>query len=95
MKIIDIIGILGSILIGFSLIPQTFKSYTSNVVKSLSIFFLIITFLASLCMNIYAFYYKILPMIIANTLVFINTILLLIIYLKNKFFNNQIIPLNV
>ena len=84
MNKIDVIGLLGSILVGFSLIPQSYKSLRENDVKSLSKYYLLITFLAAVFMGIYSIYYLILPMIIANGLVLGNVILFIILVIKNE-----------
>ena len=82
--IINIIGLIGSILVAFSLVPQSLKSFYENDVKSLSKSYLIVTLLASIFMGIYSIYYLILPMIIANSLVFLNVIFLIILVIKNN-----------
>ena len=87
-KIIDIIGLLGSIMVGFSLFPQTIK--TIKTIKeesnsSISIYFISITFISSILMIIFAIYNFIIPMLIANILVFINSLTLLIVILNKKF----------
>ena len=84
-KIIDIIGLLGSIMVGVSLFPQTIK--TIKTIKeesntSISLSFLTITFTSSILMIIFAIYYLIIPMLIANILVFINSLSLLIVIIK-------------
>lgn len=79
--IINILGLSGSIGVGLSLIPQTYKTINSNE-KSLSLPFIIITFISSTFMIIYAGYYLIIPMLIANLSVFIN--ILLILYIKRN-----------
>ena len=86
-KIIDTIGLLGSIMVGFSLFPQTIK--TIKTIKeesnSISIYFISITFISSILMIIFAIYNLIIPMLIANILVFINSLTLLIVILNKKF----------
>jgi uncharacterized protein with PQ loop repeat len=84
MLIIDVIGIIGSILVAFSLIPQSYKSIKNNDTKSLSKSYLVITLFASIFMGIYSIYYVIIPMIIANSLVFTNIILLTFLAIKNQ-----------
>lgn len=81
--IINVLGLLGSIGVGLSLIPQTYKSINSNE-KSLSLPFIIITFISSTFMIIYSSYYVIIPMLIANFSVFINITILLILYIKRN-----------
>lgn len=84
MNWIDVIGLIGSLLVGFSLIPQSYKSIKENDTKSISIYYLFITFLAAVFMGIYSIYYLILPMIIANGLVLGNVIILIILVIKNE-----------
>ena len=84
-KIIDVIGLLGSVMVGVSLFPQTIK--TIKTIKeesnnSISLSFLLITFTSSILMSIFAIYYMIIPMLIANILVFINSLTLLIVIIK-------------
>lgn len=87
-KIIDIIGLLGSIMVGVSLFPQTIK--TIKTIKeesntSISLSFISITFISSILMIIFAIYYLIIPILIANILVFINSLTLLIVILNKKY----------
>ena len=82
--IITIIGILGAIGISISLIPQTYKSWTTNDISSLSIKYIIITLISSVFMIVYSTYYLVHPMIIANLSVLGNTCILLLLYHKNK-----------
>jgi len=94
MNAINIIGILGSIGISISLIPQTIKTIKTENIKDLSVGFILITMVSSIFQNIFAIYYYIIPMIIANTSVFINTIVIFVYMIrerkniKNKVNNN-------
>ncbi len=88
MKFIDIIGLFGSLCIGFSLMPQTYKSIKDNDVNNLSIFYIFLTLLASVSMGIYSIYYFILPMMIANLSVFLNCIILFYLIFKSKYCDN-------
>lgn len=96
MNSIDIIGILGSIGIAISLIPQTIKTIKTENIKDLSVRFILITMLSSIFQNIFAIHYHIIPMIIANTSVFINTLIIFFYMirerknLKNKVVSNNI-----
>ncbi len=83
-QIITILGLLGSIGISISLLPQTYKSWTTNDISSLSIKYIIITFISSLLMIIYSTYYLVYPMIIANLSVLGNTCILILLFYKNK-----------
>ena len=82
-NIINFVGLLGSIGIGLSLIPQTCKTVNSNE-SSLSFPFIIITLLSSIFMVTYAIYYLIIPMLIANSSVLINSLILLFFTIKQK-----------
>jgi uncharacterized protein with PQ loop repeat len=84
MNWIDIIGLFGSISIGLSFIPQTFKTIKTNTIKSTSFLMFFITSSASVCMIIYSVYYKILPMLIANLSVLTNSSIIMIAYLYKK-----------
>tara|TARA_Y100000992_G_scaffold297968_2_gene262383 strand:+ start:916 stop:1236 length:321 start_codon:yes stop_codon:yes gene_type:complete len=82
--IITALGIAGSIGISISLMPQTYKSWTTNDITSLSIKYIIITLISSILMIIYSTYYLVYPMIIANLSVLGNTCILILLYYKNK-----------
>ena len=82
--IITLLGFLGSIGISISLIPQTYKSWTTNDVSSLSVKYMALTFTSSLLMIIYSTYFLVYPMIIANISVLGNTSILMLLYNKNK-----------
>lgn len=84
-KIIDIIGLLGSIMVGVSLFPQTIKTIKEESNTSISLSFISITFISSILMIIFAIYYLIIPILIANILVFINSLTLLIVILNKKY----------
>ena len=77
-KLINIIGLIGSIGISLSLFPQTIKTIKSNDIQSLSSSFIIVTLIASCLQLIYGYYYFVIPMIIANICVFVNTFVILI-----------------
>tara|TARA_B100000073_G_C23610835_1_gene524434 strand:- start:489 stop:800 length:312 start_codon:yes stop_codon:yes gene_type:complete len=84
MNWIDIIGLIGSISIGLSFIPQTYKTLKTNTIKSTSFLMFFITSTASVCMIIYSVYYKVLPMLIANVSVLTNSSIIMIAYLYKK-----------
>ena len=70
--IINNICILGSILLGLSFIPQTYKIIKEKQTKNISLIFLILSICSALLMAVYGFYYELLPMMVANILVLIN-----------------------
>tara|TARA_B110000495_G_C22979950_1_gene575954 strand:+ start:163 stop:435 length:273 start_codon:yes stop_codon:yes gene_type:complete len=84
MKTINIIGLVGSGGIAIAFIPQTYKTITSDTLQSTSFLMIFLTFSSSLCMLVYSVYYTIVPMIIANTSVCINTLITMIAFLYKK-----------
>ena len=79
---VDIIGISGSVTIGVSFFPQTYTSIKKKSVDGLSIKFILLILFASISMDIYSFYYEIIPMIIANVCVTLNSLVLICLYLN-------------
>lgn len=79
---IDIVGISGSVAVAISFFPQVYHSLKKKTTQGVSIQFILIILYASVTMNIYSFYYEIIPMIIANVCVFINSLVLLYLYLN-------------
>lgn len=71
-KFINIIGIVGSSLVGICFIPQTYKTIYSNEIKDISLSFLLLNIFAAGLMCVYGGYYIIIPVIIANGSVLIN-----------------------
>jgi len=74
---INLIGLVGSVAIALSLFPQSYRTVKEKKVKDLSMLFICITMTGAGCQLIYGIYYDILPMIIANTCVVLNTVILL------------------
>jgi uncharacterized protein with PQ loop repeat len=74
--LINVVGILGSVGIAASLFPQTYKTIKTNDMQSISKHFILITLFSSLLQLTYAIYYLIIPMLIANICVSINTLIL-------------------
>lgn len=77
---IDIIGISGSVAIAVSFFPQTYTSIKKKSIDGLSIKFILLVLFASISMDIYSFYYQIIPMIIANVCVTLNSFVLISLY---------------
>ena len=82
-QIINFFGLIGSIGVAFSLFPQTFKVIRTSNIDSLSIYFINITLISSILQLIYGINKEIIPMVIANTCVFLNSLILLYFYIKN------------
>ena len=76
MNLIDYIGIFGSLLVGFSFIPQTYKTLKTKKSKDISKLFVITNIISSTCMLIFGIRRNILPIMIANGSVFINALIL-------------------
>ena len=73
---INIIGLIGSILVGICFLPQTYKTINSYEIKDISLSFMILNIIAAGLMCVYGGYYIILPIIIANGSVLINCIII-------------------
>jgi uncharacterized protein with PQ loop repeat len=84
MTWIDIIGLLGSISIGLSFVPQTYKTIRIKTIQSTSFFMFLTSFFASIGMIIYSVHYKIIPMLIANVSVLTNSCIIMLVYLYKK-----------
>ena len=84
MTITDIIGYIGCFFLCISFIPQTYALCRGNEKnKDLSPTFVIFVLLASLCMGFYAIQMKTYPILIANSSVFLNNVILMYIYFRN------------
>tara|TARA_B100001063_G_C16705420_1_gene524931 strand:+ start:243 stop:533 length:291 start_codon:yes stop_codon:yes gene_type:complete len=82
---IKALGILGSLGVGISLFPQTYKTWKEKEISSISVTYIYITSISSILMVIYGTYFLVYPMIIANLSVFGNTCVLLLFYYKTKY----------
>ena len=76
--IIESIGIFGSCCIALSLYPQTYKTIKTRSMKDIAIPFVLLTMTGAASQLLYGFYNNVLPMIIANVCVLINTCILLV-----------------
>ena len=75
--LVDIVGILGSVCIAFSLFPQTIKTIQKRSMDEISLPFVFVTMVGACCQLMYGLYYRVIPMIIANVCVLSNTIILI------------------
>tara|TARA_B100001173_G_C15757396_1_gene449447 strand:+ start:78 stop:368 length:291 start_codon:yes stop_codon:yes gene_type:complete len=82
---IKALGIIGSLGVGISLFPQTYKTWKDKDISSISVTYIYITSISSILMIIYGTYFLVYPMIIANLSVFGNTCVLLLFYYKTKY----------
>ena len=76
--VIDSIGIFGSCCIALSLYPQTYKTIKTRSMKDIDIPFVLLTMLGASSQLLYGIYKKVIPMIIANVCVLLNTCVLLV-----------------
>lgn len=83
-EIIDIIGLIGSVLVGICFIPQTYKTINSDEIKDISKLFMMLNIISASLMVVYGSYYLIFPIIIANGSVLINCCIITICIIINK-----------
>jgi uncharacterized protein with PQ loop repeat len=76
MRIIEIIGLIGSSIVAISFIPQTYKIMKDNDVQSISTSFVVVNMISSALMIIYGMHFMIIPMLIANISVFLNNLII-------------------
>ena len=79
---IDILGILGSVLVGISFIPQTYLVIKNKEIKNISKWFILINVISSGLMIVYGIINLIIPMIIANSSVLLNNLIITYFFLK-------------
>jgi len=81
--IVEYIGYFGSFLTSITFIPQVYKSWKSKSVGDLSVWMVLIIILSTITWLIYGFSISSGPVIVANTVVFVLSLLLL--YFKLTF----------
>lgn len=79
----ELLGLIGSTLVGLSFIPQTYMVIKKKEVKNISLWFIMINIISSLLMIIYGIYFNVLPMIIANSSVFLNNLIIIYFFIKS------------
>ncbi|MEN9685253.1 MAG: hypothetical protein RLZZ28_1039 [Bacteroidota bacterium] len=82
-NIVELIGYLGSFLTSVTFIPQVYKSWQSKSVGDLSIWMILIVVTSTLVWLTYAFAIHSGPVLLANTVVLVLTLVLL--YFKYRF----------
>lgn len=83
MHWIEYVGLFGAFLSAITFIPQVIKAWQSKSVADLSTNMLLIVFTSVIVWLVYGFYLSLLPVIIANSVIFILSIVLL--YFKATF----------
>jgi MtN3 and saliva related transmembrane protein len=82
-QIIEWVGLFGAFLSSVTFIPQVWLAWKTKSVGDLSLGMLLIVFSSVIVWLVYGIYLKLLPVIIANSIIFILSLLLL--YFKFTF----------
>jgi MtN3 and saliva related transmembrane protein len=82
-NMVEYIGYFGSFLTAITFVPQVYKSWQSKSVGDLSIWMVMIVVTSAIVWLVYAFAIKSGPVIVANTIVLLLTLVLL--YFKYRF----------
>ena len=77
-EIINIIGLLGSILVSVSFIPQTYKTLKSEDSSDISYIFMGTNIISAAMMCVYGVYYDVIPILISNGSVLINCVIIIV-----------------
>ena len=85
MHWIEYVGFFGAFLSAITFIPQVVKAWQSRSVGDLSLNMLLIVFTSVIVWLVYGIYLGLLPVIIANSVIFVLTVVLL--YFKATFKN--------
>jgi MtN3 and saliva related transmembrane protein len=78
MPWIEYVGLFGAFLSAVTFIPQVIKAWQTKSVGDLSLLMLFIVFTSVIVWLVYGFYLNLLPVIIANSIIFILVIVLLV-----------------
>jgi len=82
-QIIEWVGLFGAFLSSVTFIPQEWLAWKTKSVGDLSLGMLLIVFTSVIVWLVYGIYLKLLPVIIANSIIFVLSLLLL--YFKFTF----------
>jgi len=83
MDIFDVIGYIGTFILGITLVPQVFKTFKFKKAGELSLSYLLLQIIANILFIIYGFAIYSFPVIISNSMVIICSLSL--VYAKYKF----------
>jgi MtN3 and saliva related transmembrane protein len=83
MAWIEYVGLFGAFLSAVTFIPQVIKAWQSKSVGDLSLLMLLIVFMSVIVWLVYGFYLKLLPVVIANSIILVLSLVLL--YFKFTF----------
>jgi MtN3 and saliva related transmembrane protein len=87
MEFIEVMGLLGALLSSLTFIPQVVRTWQIKSAGDLSMGMLLIVFSSTIVWLVYGFALDLLPVIIANGIIFILSLVL--IYFKIKFKKNE------
>ena len=82
--VVDALGLISSILLSIMFIPQITHIYNTKETLALNYYCLLINMNASLMGLIYAYYYFIIPMVIANSSALTSVTLIIIMKYNNE-----------
>ena len=88
MEFIEVMGLLGALLSSITFIPQVVRTWQIKSARDLSMGMLLIVFTSTIVWLIYGFALDLLPVIIANGI--ISILSLVLIYFKIKFKHNEV-----
>ncbi len=84
MHWIEYVGLFGAFLSSITFIPQVVKAWQTKSVADLSLWMLLIVFTSVIVWLVYGFYLNLLPVIIANSIIFVLCVVLLVFKAKFK-----------
>lgn len=87
MEFIEVMGLLGALLSSITFIPQVVRTWQIKSARGLSMGMLLIVFSSTIVWLVYGFALDLLPVIIANGI--ISILSLVLIYFKIKFKHND------
>lgn len=90
MFYVEVIGYIGCLFLFMSFMPQTYKLIYHGPIETTSPIFLCFILCASLFLGIYAFCINAYPILVANISVFLNNVIILILYLYKKKYPSNI-----
>ena len=96
MNLYDCIGYLGAFFLTITFIPQTYSLLKTNEYSQIKYVFLWNALFTSLCMNVYGYHYSKIPIMIGNTSVFLNSVIIMVFKYKDKNeYNSATIEINL
>ena len=84
---VDILGYIGTCILGFTLLPQVIKTYSEKNAQQISTLYLMLQMVANIIFIIYAYYINSIPIIICNGIVLLFSSSLL--FAKQLYKNNE------